>query len=61
MNRIQQILEEMHEIMNPGEYGNGSEPESIPNDDKKAWETVGDLRDELESLLLANGLVKLTD
>lgn len=61
MNRIQQILEEMHEIMNPGEYGNGSELESIPNDDKKAWETVSDLRDELESLLLANGLVKLTD
>jgi hypothetical protein len=38
-------LESMHRIVFPGEYGLGSEEESIP-DDKKAWEKLGDLLNE---------------
>jgi len=52
MNRKQEkIIEEMRMIVFPGDYGLGSEPESIPDDNKKAWERLGELLDELEAQL----------
>lgn len=43
---VKHILNEMHQIINPGEYGLGDQPESIPND-KKAWERLSYLLDKL--------------
>lgn len=37
----------MHMIVVPGEYGMGTESGSHPEDDKKAWEKLGELLDEL--------------
>lgn len=51
MKRSTEILNEMHRIINPGEYGLGSEPISVPDSDKKAWERCGELLDELLQLL----------
>lgn len=47
-NRIDEIIVEMHKILAPGEYGLGTEKESIPDDDKKAFERLTELRNELE-------------
>lgn len=48
--RLKEILEEMHMIANPGEYGLGSEPKSIPDNDKAAWERMGELIEEAQQL-----------
>ncbi len=48
MNRNKQVknlLWKMHKIVQPGEYGLGSEPRSV-KDEKDAWEQVGNLLDE---------------
>ena len=45
MRTLEQVLWDMHRIANPGEYGLGTEPGSVP-DDKKAWEKMGELIDE---------------
>ncbi len=47
MNRkeLEEALWKMHKIVHPGEYGLGSEPESVL-DEKDAWERLGTLLDE---------------
>jgi hypothetical protein len=52
------IFDELHKIVNPGEYGLGQEPESIPNDDKAAWVRVGIL---IEQAIAAIGEQRLMD
>ena len=49
--RVKEIVGEMHKIVFPGEYGLGSEKGSIPDDDKKAWERIGELVEELVVLV----------
>lgn len=44
---LNSIWSRMHMIVAPGEYGLGTEPGSIPDDDKKAWEEIERLLDEL--------------
>lgn len=51
LREIDKRLVEMHWITSPGEYGLGTEKKSIPNDEKKAWEKIEQLRDEIEQLL----------
>lgn len=51
MRAVFDILEDLRKITNPGEYGLGTEAPSIPDDNKKAWERVGELHDELEKEL----------
>lgn len=45
------ILADMHKIVAPGEYGLGTEPSSIPNDDKAAWVRMGELVEEAQKTL----------
>ena len=47
--RTSEIIDEMHKIVCPGEYGLGTEKASVPHDDKKAWERMGELIDEMEA------------
>lgn len=47
--QINQILEEMHKIAFPGEYGLGTEKTSI-EDDKAAWVRMGELVVKLQQL-----------
>lgn len=48
--RLRDILEQMRKIVDPGDYGLGSEKESHPDDPKKAWEQLGALLDEATDL-----------
>ena len=51
MRKIETVLYEMDMIVKPGEYGLGTEKESIPDDDKKAWERLAELSDEMGMIL----------
>ena len=48
---LEEVLMKMHKIINPGEYGLGSEPESVPDDDKAAFEQLGVLLDNALKLI----------
>jgi len=54
-----QILEAMRQIANPGEYGLGTEAESIPHDEKKAWEKIAELIEELSDRLIEQEVDKV--
>lgn len=47
---IEQVLEKMRKILNPGDYDLGSQPESFSDNDKQAWEELGKLVDEVSEI-----------
>jgi len=51
VQQVLDLLDEMHKIVFPGEYGLGSEPESVP-DDKAAWERLGKLIERAQDALV---------
>jgi bifunctional pyridoxal-dependent enzyme with beta-cystathionase and maltose regulon repressor activities len=38
---IEMVLDAMHKIIDPGQYGLGTEPGSYADNDKAAWEKLG--------------------
>lgn len=44
---LEDVFSRMHKILFPGEYGLGTELGSDPDDDKKAFENLGELCEEL--------------
>jgi hypothetical protein len=56
MRSLSDVLVAMHKIIIPGDYGLGTEPESIPHDDKKAWQKLGELIDEAMKIQREEGV-----
>ena len=54
-----QILEAMRQIAKPGEYGRGTDAESSPQDEKKAWEKIAELIEELSDRLIEQEVDKV--
>jgi len=59
--RLADIFDEMHKIVMPGEYGLGHEPESVPDDDKKAWVAVGILIEQAWAAIFEARLIEEMD
>ena len=54
MRTMEQVLTDMHRIIDPGEYGLGSEPASFADNDVEAWTRLRQLVDEAFEVLHAN-------
>ena len=55
---MQQILDELHKIIVPGEDGN--DPDSHADDDTAAWKRLGELHEELAAIVQAQDLQDFT-